>query len=98
MVTIMTLSNYELSVELRRLIELVSSPFVRVHEPQGFEVAVDELKSLMSNPQHWQVLLRIKPGKQSNHGLKNLGKKRVGWLRQFCIEECGYTEEDLRVD
>jgi hypothetical protein len=93
MATTMPLSGFRLTQELRDRIDLVASPFSDKRTKEWRE-AHDIIKAVMKNPRQWEVVYP-KPGHRHSHVTRNLGEKRIEWLKEFCREELGYDPDSL---
>ena len=85
----MTLNGRQLVVRTRPLIDIVSDPVARVRRPDEWEKALVELSAIMQERHQWGVF-KPKAGCRTTHAANNIGRQRLAWLRQFCIDELGY--------
>ena len=76
-----------LAREVTPLIDILSDPLAEVRKPKEFKKARRELKTLLSNPEIWKTIHRVKRGNKSNHLLNHLGTKRVQYLEWFYQNE-----------
>jgi len=90
MADVMTYNGQQLVRQLKPRIDTASDPLAKLYHNQEWQHAIDELRIIMSNQRQWDTINTIQPGSQSNHVLLHIGKQRLAWLRQFCVDELGY--------
>lgn len=72
---------------LRPLVDIVSDPLAPCRRPTEWQQAKAELDVILADDRHWEKMEEILPGCTTNFFLRNIGRERFEWMRQYRRDE-----------